>query len=38
MGDPDFSKESRMEFANANKLHRKSGGSPTFVFLIVRGG
>jgi hypothetical protein len=24
-----FSKESRMKFANANKLHRKSGGSPT---------
>jgi hypothetical protein len=23
-----FSKESRMRFANANKLHRKSGGSP----------
>ena len=23
-----FSKESRMRFANATKLHRKSGGSP----------
>jgi hypothetical protein len=27
-----FSEESRMRFANANKLNRKSGGSPTFVF------
>ena len=25
-----FSKESRMKFTNANKLHRKSGGSPSF--------
>jgi hypothetical protein len=23
-----FNKESRMKFANATKLHRKSGGSP----------
>jgi hypothetical protein len=37
MGDPDFLprgttafiKESRMKFANASKLDRKSGGSPT---------
>jgi hypothetical protein len=29
-----FSKESRMRFANATKLHRKSGGSPSsFLFL-----
>ena len=27
-----FSKESRMNFANATKLHRKSRGSPTKVF------
>jgi hypothetical protein len=27
-----FFKESRMEFANATKLHRKSGGSPTIAF------
>jgi len=27
-----FSKESRMKFANATKLHRKSGGSPTIAF------
>jgi hypothetical protein len=27
-----FSKESRMKFANATKLHRKSGGSPSFFF------
>jgi hypothetical protein len=41
MGDPDFLltsacaafiKESRMEFANAIKVYRKSGGSPTFAF------
>ena len=24
-----FGKESRMKFANATKLHRKSGGSPS---------
>jgi hypothetical protein len=29
-----FSKESRMRFANAIKLHRKSGGSP-FLFLFL---
>ena len=29
-----FSKESRMEFANATKLHRKSGGSPTKAFAV----
>jgi hypothetical protein len=28
-----FSKESRMKVANATKLHRKSGGSPPFLFL-----
>ena len=28
-----FSKESRVKFANATKLHRKSGGSPPFSFL-----
>ena len=28
-----FSKESRMRLANATKLHRKSGGSPSFFFL-----
>jgi hypothetical protein len=27
-----FSKESRMRFANATKLHRRSGGSPSFFF------
>jgi hypothetical protein len=27
-----FIKESRMEFANANKVYRKSGGSPTIAF------
>ena len=27
-----FSKESRMKFANATKLHRKSGRSPSFFF------
>ncbi len=27
-----FSKESRMRFANATKLHRKSEGSPSFFF------
>jgi hypothetical protein len=27
-----FIKESRMEFANANKAYRKSGGSPTNAF------
>jgi hypothetical protein len=44
-GDPDFLprgatngrvafiKESRMEFANANKVYRKSGGSPTIAFV-----
>ena len=30
-----FSKESRMKFANATKLHRKSGGSPSFFFPVV---
>jgi hypothetical protein len=29
-----FIKESRMEFANANKVYRKSGGSPTIAFTI----
>jgi hypothetical protein len=29
-----FIKESRMEFANANKVYRKSGGSPTIAFAI----
>jgi hypothetical protein len=27
-----FSKESRMRLANATKLHRKSGGSPSSFF------
>src|ERR1700730_2812149 len=27
-----FIKESRMDFANANKVYRKSGGSPTNAF------
>ncbi len=27
-----FGKESRMKFANATKLHRKSGGSPSSFF------
>jgi hypothetical protein len=27
-----FIKESRMDFANANKVYRKSGGSPTIAF------
>jgi hypothetical protein len=27
-----FSKESRMRLANATKLHRKSGTSPSFFF------
>jgi hypothetical protein len=27
-----FIKESRMGFANANKVYRKSGGSPTIAF------
>jgi hypothetical protein len=31
-----FSKESRMKFANATKLHRKSGGSPSFFFPVSR--
>jgi len=31
-----FSKESRMKFANATKLHRKSGGSPHFSFPVSR--
>jgi hypothetical protein len=31
-----FSKESRMKFANATKLHRKSGEAPHFVFPIIR--
>jgi hypothetical protein len=31
-----FSKESRMRFANATKLHRKSGGSPSFFFPVSR--
>jgi hypothetical protein len=31
-----FSKESRMRFANATKLHRKSGGSPSFFFSLSR--
>jgi hypothetical protein len=30
----DF-KESRMEFDNATNLDRKSGGSPTFVFIQI---
>jgi hypothetical protein len=29
-----FSKKSRMRFANATKLHRKSGRSPSFVFSL----
>jgi hypothetical protein len=29
-----FIKESRMRFANATKLHRKSGGSPS-SFLVL---
>ena len=41
-----FIKESRMEFASANKVHRKSGGSPTIAFVptlprlngLLRGG
>jgi hypothetical protein len=28
-----FIKESRMEFANANKVYRKSGGKPTIALL-----
>jgi hypothetical protein len=32
-----FSKESRMRFANATKLHRKSGGSPSFFFFLEVG-
>jgi hypothetical protein len=31
-----FSKESRMRCANATKLHRKSGGSPSFFFPVTR--
>ena len=31
-----LSKESRMRFANATKLHRKSGGSPPFSFPVSR--
>jgi hypothetical protein len=27
-------KKSRMEFANANKVYRKSGGSPTTAFAL----
>jgi hypothetical protein len=30
-----FSKESRMKFANANKMDRKSGGSPRLLFTRV---
>jgi hypothetical protein len=30
-----FIKESRMNFANANQLHRKSGGSPTTAFVSL---
>jgi hypothetical protein len=29
-----FIKESRMEFTNASKVYRKSGGSPTIAFAI----
>jgi hypothetical protein len=29
-------KESRMEFAKANKLYRKSGGSPTIPFFAIQ--
>jgi hypothetical protein len=29
-----FSKESRKKFANATKLHRKSGGSPATAFIL----
>ncbi len=32
-----FSKESRMRFANATKLHRKSGGSPSIFFSYKSG-
>src|ERR1700733_6931268 len=33
---PNLKEESRMRFANATKLHRKSGGSPSFLFLYAR--
>jgi hypothetical protein len=45
MGDPDFLPRGathvrvcgfcRMEFANANEVYRKSGGSPTIAFLVL---
>jgi hypothetical protein len=31
-----FSKESRMKFATANKLDRKSGGSPTIALKLFK--
>jgi hypothetical protein len=30
-----FIKESRMNFGDANKLHRKSGRSPSFFFFLI---